>query len=137
MRRILSLPLVAVALWAAFGASNARADDPFSGKRWTLTQIGDQNWTAEKPYLEFDRAQGKVSGDAGCNRFSGTLEVKDSSLKVSRLISTKRACLDEAANRMESRFLGELERITRFEMRDGKLRLLADDLPSLVLSPAL
>jgi len=117
-------------------ASNARADD-LSGKRWTLTQIGGQNWTAEKPYVEFDRAQSKLSGDAGCNRFSGTLEVKYSSIKVSRLISTKRACLDEAANRMESRFLGELERITRFEMRDGKLVLLAGDLPSLVLSPAL
>lgn len=77
---------------------------------------------------------GRVSGDSGCNRFSGEFEVSGTSLKVSRLMSTKRACLAEEANRLEMNFLRALESITRFEAQQNVLRLFAGDNPNLVFA---
>jgi heat shock protein HslJ len=88
--------------------------------------------SAGKPFLEFDEKSQRVSGDSGCNRFSGTFELSGTSLKFSRLMSTKRACLAEEVNRLEMNFLQALENITRFEAQQNVLRLFAGDNQSLV-----
>lgn len=110
------------------GSGNARtgsspASTPLSGKRWVLVQMGDQPQSGEKRNLAFDEQQRRVFGDAGCNRFSGSFEANGTSLKLSRLLSTKMACADEDANRLETRFLEALEHVTRFEVRGTTLRL--------------
>lgn len=104
------------------------------GRRWALTGIGEQRLSAGKPYIEFDDQQRRVSGDGGCNRFSGGFELNGTSLKLTRLISTKRACLAPEANRLETSFLQALEQTTRFEVRENTLRLYAGDRQSLLLT---
>jgi heat shock protein HslJ len=100
---------------------------PLFGKRWVLRKIGTQKLSADKPYIEFDREQKKVSGDAGCNRFSGGIEISGTSLKLSRMISTKRACLSAETSNLETDFLRSLETVTRFEAQGNTLRLYAAD----------
>ena len=107
--------------------NNANAATALFGRRWALTGIGDQGLSAGKPYIEFDDQQRRVSGDGGCNRFSGGFELNGTSLKLSRLMSTKRACLAPEANRLETSFLQALEQTTRFEVRGNTLRLYAGD----------
>jgi heat shock protein HslJ len=104
------------------------------GRRWVLTEIGGQRMSSDKPWLEFEEKSRRVSGDSGCNRVSGALEVSGTTLKFSRMISTRRACLDDEANRLETNFLRGLEKITRFEMQQNVLRLFAGDNPSLVFA---
>lgn len=104
------------------------------GKRWVLTEIGEQRLRADKPFIEFDREAKRVSGDGGCNRFSGGFEITGTSLKLSRLASTRRACLSPAANRLETSFLRLLETTTRFEIQGDTLRLYANDSPVLVFT---
>jgi hypothetical protein len=84
----------------AEGSNNNNAASLF-GKRWTLTEIGEQKLSANKLYIEFDKKQSRVSGDSGCNRFFGGFEINGTSLKFSPLASTKRACL----TRVSVRFL--------------------------------
>ena len=107
--------------------SNANDATALFGRRWALTGIGDQRFPAGKPYLEFDDQQRRASGDGGCNRFSGGFELSGSSLRLTRLISTKRACLAAEANRLETSFLQALDQTTRFEVRGNTLRLFAGD----------
>ena len=104
------------------------------GKRWVLTAIGEQRLSADKPYIEFDQQQRRVSGDGGCNRFSGGFEINGTSLRLTRLISTKRACLAAEANRLETRFLQLLGETTRFEVQGRTLRLYAGDRQLLVFT---
>ena len=96
-------------------------------RRWVLTEIGEQRLSADKPYIEFDREQRRASGDSGCNRFSGGFEMNGTSLKFSRIASTRRACLSEEANRLETNLLRSLEATTRFDAQGNTLRLYADD----------
>lgn len=107
--------------------SNANDATALFGKRWALTGIGERQFSPGKPYIEFDDQQRRASGDGGCNRFSGGFELSGTSLKFTRLISTKRACLAAEANRLETSFLQALEQTTRFEVRENTLRLYAGD----------
>lgn len=103
------------------------------GKRWTLTEMEGRKFTAAQPYLEFDRDQKRVSGSGGCNSFSGGFEVQGSALNLSRIVSTRRACLDSELQRVETTFLKLLETSTRFEVEGNTLRLFADSALVLVL----
>lgn len=104
------------------------------GKRWTLTEMDGTKISATDPYLEFDRAQRRVSGSGGCNRFSGGFEVSRSTLKFSALMSTKRACLDAEKQEIETTFLTLLQTTTRFDVAGNTLRLYSDRAARLVLT---
>lgn len=96
-------------------------------KKWALTQIRERTFSAGEPSIEFDREHLRFSGSSGCNRFTGTFESNGPILKLSRIVSTKRACLDAAAQHIEMDFLQLLEATTRFEVQGHTLRLYADE----------
>jgi heat shock protein HslJ len=100
---------------------------PLFGKRWTLTQIEERRLSPGRPYLEFAPDQNRASGSGGCNSFSGAFEIDGSMLKLSRVVSTRRACLDPELQRIETGFLNLLESTTRFEVQGNRLRLYAND----------
>ncbi|MGB3849290.1 MAG: copper resistance protein NlpE N-terminal domain-containing protein [Tunicatimonas sp.] len=62
-------------------------------KRWELLSRNGQAVEAEnKPYVEFQLAEDRAVGFGGCNRFSGSVEVTDDSLRFGSMASTKMAC---------------------------------------------
>ena len=87
--------------------------------------------SADKPYIEFDREQHRISGDSGCNRFFGNVQITGASVKISQLGSTKRACLSERKWSRE-RILRTLGKATRFSVETNELHLFAGE--SLVLT---
>ena len=66
---------------------------------------------------------GRVGGSTGCNNYGGTYEVRGDTISIGRLISTKRACLDQNANEQERRFLGALEAANSFRLTSGRLTI--------------
>lgn len=64
------------------------------GRRRTLTELDGVEVRTTKPYIEFDRRAKRFSGNSRCNRISGGFELDGASLRLSRIMSTKRACLD-------------------------------------------
>jgi len=104
------------------------------GKTWTLTEMEGLKFSEDKPNLQFDRDQKRVSGSSGCNRFTGAFEIHGPMIKFSPIISTRRACLDAELQYVETRFLKLLERTTRFEVQGNTLVLYANDRPVLVFS---
>jgi heat shock protein HslJ len=69
---------------------------------------------------------GRVSGDTGCNMYAGPYSIAGSGISLGPLISTRRACLSDAANAQEQQFLKALEASTAFELMGDRLTLRND-----------
>jgi len=109
------------------GSSQASA----LGKRWTLTEINEAAVRTTKPYIEFDVNAKRFSGDGGCNRIAGSFEVDGMHIRFSPVISTRRACIDNKIQQVETDFLKRLEEVTEFQIQGEVLRLYTGDRPIL------
>ena len=69
---------------------------------------------------------GRASGSTGCNSYSGTYQVRGDNISFSRIVSTRRACLDQNANEQEHRFLSALETANRFRLLTNRLTIISD-----------
>lgn len=95
------------------------------GVTWRLTQ-----WSADEPLadgLEIDlRIEGeKIFGGSGCNRYQGRVaagEMPGDFSLASPLAGTRMAC-SPPADEAEGRYLGALEKVTRFRFDAGRLML--------------
>jgi putative lipoprotein len=93
-----------------------------AGTEWVLeTLAGELLGTDVRPTVAFD-AEGRVAGNAGCNRYHGAYAVDGDAIAVGHLGATQMMC---AADQMaqEDRFLDALGRADRVAMRDGLLVL--------------
>jgi META domain len=68
----------------------------------------------------------RVSGSTGCNSYGGTYQVRGDNISFNRIVSTRRACLDQKANEQEHRFLSTLETANRFRLASNRLTILSD-----------
>ena len=71
-------------------------------------------------------ADGRINGDTGCNMYSGPYSIAGSSITVGPLITTRRACLSDAANAQEQQFLNALQASTTYELMGSRLTLRDD-----------
>ncbi len=66
---------------------------------------------------------GTVSGNAGCNTYSGTYEAADGKIKVSPLASTRMACAEQGVMEQETQFLTALQNAATYEFNNVTLTL--------------
>jgi heat shock protein HslJ len=89
---------------------------------WSVEYIGD------RPVIDFSPASitfgedGRISGSASCNRFSGNYELSGSTLTIGRLGVTRKACVDTLMEQ-ERRFLETIDRVVTWEIANGLLQL--------------
>jgi putative lipoprotein len=76
-----------------------------------------------RPTLRFSADSARAEGNGGCNSYGGAATIQGSTLHVSRVISTKRACVDAALTQQESRFFSALETVDRYAVSADTLRL--------------
>jgi heat shock protein HslJ len=75
--------------------------------------------------LKFDGDQ--ASGDAGCNTFSGPVELSGTDrIRLGPLASTLRACADDAQNTQEQQYLAALDLARTYEVTGNRLTLFRD-----------
>ena len=127
---VVALLIMSVAVYGQTGRGMSTDQRVITGIDWRLISLGPAG--AETPAVagttvtlkfgEDDRA----SGSTGCNSFSGTYQVRGDNISFSRLISTRRACLDQNANEQEQRFLSTLGAANRFRLTRGRLTILSD-----------
>jgi heat shock protein HslJ len=116
-----ALPFIAFAMLeiAAIGAPQAAAADRLAGSEW-----GSEG--EDKPFIQFG-SNGRVSGNAGCNRFTGAYEAaEDGSIKIGPLAATRMAC-PEAEMATEAKFLADLDAVRRFQRDGARLSLQGED----------
>jgi len=101
-----------------------------AGTDWRLVSLGPAGGEAglvagTTVTLKFGE-DGRASGSTGCNSYGGTYQVRGDTISFGRLISTRRACLDQNANQQEQRFLAALESANRFRLSANRLTILSD-----------
>lgn len=85
---------------------------------WQLSEIDGASFSARATLLI--EAEGKVVGQAPCNRYLGQIEGSYPIFKLGRITTTKMACPELAA---EALFLGALQTMTRAKLSDTTLLL--------------
>jgi heat shock protein HslJ len=66
---------------------------------------------------------GSVSGNTGCNLYRGSYSVAGSTITLSQLINTRRACIQPELNEQEQAFLRALEASASYELVGDRLTL--------------
>lgn len=93
--------------------------------RWELTELGETVIAQDKRPLVFllfsPGEKGRVSGKGGCNRLSGSFELKGTSgMSFGPLAATKMACEEME---LETRFLKALDEVDTWKVIDNVLFL--------------
>lgn len=94
-----------------------------SGK-WVLESIADQNLQTLFPEggrtatLEFDAADGRVKGNAGCNGYGATYAINSTIIEVGPIMSTKMACPNLSG---ETKFVETLSGTSMLDATTDKL----------------
>lgn len=102
-----------------------RTQPDFFGTQWKLTRIEGQIINNEKAFIRFDETKNSAGGNGGCNGFGGNMEKNGSQIKISEVISTKMYC--ENGSDVENKFFANLDRVTKYEIKAGKLFLMRDE----------
>ena len=94
---------------------------------WVIETIGGKAIVPEsKPSMTFG-PEGKLSGNASCNRYFGPYELTGEGIKIANLATSMMMC-DEKTMEQERLLLKSLQSTTRFEVdQAGKLILIGDD----------
>lgn len=102
---------------------------PLTGTTWQLTGIAQDGviistWVDERITAVF--TNGKLSGNAGCNRYTGTYTLAGEMLSIHEIANEALFC-DEERNRRETQFLTALSAINSYTTGENNLTLLDDN----------
>lgn len=113
------------ALAAQYTLIKNLADPQLENKRWVLSELMGKAVVAgqgqKAAFLQFDNENARVSGNASCNNFFGSYELREGNrISFGQLGSTMMACLDMSA---ESTFLQILQKVDNYAIKDDTLSL--------------
>lgn len=115
MFRNLVLVLSVFGLWVC---STVAHSVPLAGSEWSPSPDSKQ-------FIQF-QSDGKVTGFAGCNRFFGSYEILNETLKFGVFGATKMMCT-AAAMELEQRLFENLSKVAQFERDQQRLTLFDKD----------
>lgn len=109
---VLMLPMV---LGMMISCSEAKTDAKKLEGKWNVVEVkGEKILKEGLPYMEFDMAQNKLHGNAGCNMFNTTitLDANDvSSITIAPGAATMMACPDMATEDAIMKAMGEVKAV--------------------------
>lgn len=122
MGAVLAALLVVTAATAAPTGLRGTAANALIGKVWVLaTLAGKAPLESTELTAEFTTKR-RASGSAGCNRYAGIYRVSGSTIRISPLATTQKACA-EPLERQETAFLRALSVARSFVVSGGTLTL--------------
>ena len=125
---ILVVGSVSVAVLAVFAATAAATSSQSTvvsslpGKIWVLASLAGKTPVKGTELTSEFTAKRRVSGSAGCNRYTGTYKVSGSTIRIVPLATTRKACA-EPIERQETAFLTALSRARSFVVSGATLTL--------------
>jgi len=124
----ISLPLEpAASEQIARGGANNR-DRALEGTHWSLIKVGRRTPLSEDsrqvPYLQLQADGRRILGTGGCNRLTGTYELRSGSLYFGAVGSTMMAC-DAEIMKQERQLIDALRLTTAYRISGDRLELVA------------
>lgn len=125
---------LAVAALVSLGACSATSNGNMSadwstvtGQEWQLVNVTEGNSTlSPTPPVTATATfsnDGMVSGNAGCNQYSGGYTQSGSSLGIAQLAMTRKMCIAEEAMKIENALSGAFVLVDSWDVTDGHLVL--------------
>lgn len=106
------------------GSTSSGLMDELSKNNWQLFSINgspvDDKTAGNIPFIHFDVQNMMVSGNSGCNTFSGGFQMQGNELSFGNLASTRMACEDMT---METAFLEALGKVKQCKPDQQQLHL--------------
>lgn len=107
-------------------SSSPDTQSPLQNTRWVyqgLLSDGVNTDVIPETHVTLDFSDTRASGDSGCNAYAGDYNVNGKQLSFNTLISTKKACLDDAITQQEQNFLSHLSKVTQYSINQDTLTL--------------
>ena len=93
--------------------------------KWYLTKIHQPTGTIEvngkKAFIRFNLVKGSAGGNGSCNSFGSAVTVNGDTISFKNIFSTKMYC--EAVQSIENSFLDQLQKVSRYEIKEKTLLL--------------
>lgn len=109
-----------------------------AGSQWKLVSLGPLE--AQVPVVAGStvtlgfQVDGQAGGSGGCNIYGGSYSVNGDQITFSAVISTLRACTDEAVTTQEAEFFDALQAARRFTVTADQLVILYGDTQALTFT---
>lgn len=88
-----------------------------AGRQWRLSMLDSADALAGVEVTVHFDPEGRVYGNSGCNRYSGSYRVQEDSLYVTALAGTRMMCAEPAGTMdQEDRYLASLEQAQRYRL---------------------
>jgi heat shock protein HslJ len=111
---LIALTLIAVACGSPL---DDNANGGLANTSWTVTSVGDvASIAATRPTMAF-APDGTVTGNSGCNQYSGTYRTDGSSIRITNVASTMMMCAGPGAD-IEAPFLKGLNGATSWRQTE-------------------
>lgn len=92
-----------------------------AGRDWSLLSYADTSLPEGVTVtLMYDPEQGRVAGRSGCNRYFGPATLREGTVEIGQLASTRRMCPPPVME-VEAAFLKLLQTASRYRIDDGQL----------------
>lgn len=110
---------------AGNGAGSMKKEQSLDGTAWWVEDI-DGGGVIDNSHttIEF-AAAGQVSGDTGCNRYFGPVEIGAGKISIGPLAGTRKACVTALMDQ-EMRFFLAMEKVSHWEIAGTGLLHLRD-----------
>ncbi|PWB55222.1 MAG: hypothetical protein C3F13_04730 [Anaerolineales bacterium] len=95
-----------------------------TGKVWALNELNGARLVAGSGISAQFTSDGKVTGSAGCNQYSGTYTVSGSSIKFPSPLAMTMMMCEQSLMDQESAYLKSLGDANRFEVKGDQLTLI-------------
>src|SRR5215204_3859162 len=100
---------------------------PIYNTKWSLKKFytdGKEETVDTRAFIRFDKEKGSAGGNGSCNSFGSTATINGNEISFKNTFSTKMYCAQ--VQEIENKFLGSLEKVTRYEMKKKSLFLYRD-----------
>ena len=112
--------LLAIVVMALMAAS-AYTQVSIGGVRWELTELNGKRVSNSRAFIEFEEAERRFTGNAGCNRMFGSYEREGTHFKAGNIGTTRMACTGNGVARQEAAFLEALKKANRIRRNGATL----------------
>lgn len=100
---------------------------------YQVIEIEEMSLSETQPTLNFDLNQSRISGNAGCNQFGGTLVMSQDNFSIDDMMTTKMYCSDEVMA-VEYKFLRHLGRSLQWTQNGDTLFLSTNETPKVMIA---
>ncbi len=114
-------------------ATFEKQDTQLSGTNWIVTGYNNGNQAVTSVLLDSEitvmfNNDGTISGDMGCNSFSGGYVTEGSNVTISELLNTLKACdQPEGIMEQETQFLTALSTVSSYRIEGSQLEMRTTD----------